>query len=106
VRGRRHAILVTFDAIGDVQIAQGDLPAALTSYRAALALHERLAKADPANAAWQRDLVVSYVKLAESTRDRSYAAKGLDVALAMQKRGILAPRDDWMIDELKRRSGQ
>jgi hypothetical protein len=54
--------------------------------------------------AW--DLVLTYMNLGEVTGDRSYAAKALDVALAMQKRGILAPRDGWMIDELKRRSGQ
>ena len=41
---------VALDAIGDVQVAQGDLPAALTSYRASLAIRERLAKADPGNA--------------------------------------------------------
>ena len=42
--------------IGDVHRAQGNLPAALESYRATLAIGERLAKADPGNADWQRDL--------------------------------------------------
>jgi hypothetical protein len=37
-----------------VQRAQGDLAAALTNYRASLAIRERLAKADPGNAGWQR----------------------------------------------------
>ena len=41
---------VAFNELGDVQEAQGDLPAALTSYRASLAIAERLAKADPGNA--------------------------------------------------------
>ena len=36
------------------------LAAALTSYQAALAIAERLAKADPGNAGWQRDLGLSY----------------------------------------------
>ena len=40
--------------------AQGNLPGALESYRAALAIGERLAKADPGNAGWQRDLSVSH----------------------------------------------
>jgi hypothetical protein len=43
---------------GDVHVEQGDLPAALESYRASLAIAERLAQADPGNAGGQRDLVV------------------------------------------------
>ena len=138
-----------------MQVAQGDLPAALTSYRASLAIAERLAKADPGNAelaarslgvaqqdrrragcpgrsarradelprlachspngwprpiratqSWQRDLIVSYVKLSDVTGDKMYDVQALDIALAMQKRGILAPRDGWMIEDLRRRAGQ
>jgi hypothetical protein len=36
--------------IGDVQLAQGNLPAALTSYQASHDIFDRLAKADPSNA--------------------------------------------------------
>ena len=50
----------SYSNIGDVQKAQGDLPAALTSYQAGLAICDRLAKSDPSNAGWQRDLSVSY----------------------------------------------
>jgi hypothetical protein len=39
---------VAFKAAGDVHAAEGDLPAALTSYRASLAITERLAKDDRA----------------------------------------------------------
>jgi hypothetical protein len=49
-----------------VQVAQGNLPAALTSYEASLAITDRLAKSDPGNAGWQRDLSVSYAKLASA----------------------------------------
>jgi hypothetical protein len=41
-----------------VHFAQGDLPAALKSYRNGLAIAERLAQSDPGNAGWQRDLLV------------------------------------------------
>jgi tetratricopeptide (TPR) repeat protein len=41
-------------------VAQGNLPEALKSFRDGLAIMERLAKADPNNAGWQRDLMVSY----------------------------------------------
>ena len=51
--------------LGDVQVAQGNLAAALTSYRSSLAIRDRLAKADPGNAGWQRDLSVSHEKLGD-----------------------------------------
>jgi hypothetical protein len=47
-----------------VQTAQGNLPAALTSYQASLAIRDRLAKADPGNAGWQRDLALSLGRVA------------------------------------------
>jgi len=51
-----------------VQRAQGDLATALTSYRASLAIRERLAKADPGNAGWQRDLSVSHERIGDVQR--------------------------------------
>jgi tetratricopeptide (TPR) repeat protein len=39
-----------------VLVAQGNLAEALKSFRDGLAIFERLAKADPNNAGWQRDL--------------------------------------------------
>ena len=51
---------VSYDKVGDVQVAQGDLAGALKSYRDSLAIRERLAQSDPGNADWQRDLSVSY----------------------------------------------
>ena len=51
---------MSFNKIGDVQVAQGDLAGALKSYQDSLAIRDRLAKSDPGNAGWQRDLSVSY----------------------------------------------
>jgi tetratricopeptide (TPR) repeat protein len=48
-----------------VQRAQGDLDGALKSYRDALAIVDKLAKQDPGNAGWQRDLSVSYEKVGD-----------------------------------------
>jgi len=62
------------------------LPAALKSYRDSLAIRKRLAQADPGNEGWQRDLIVSYVKLNEVSGDKAYIAQALEVALVMQKR--------------------
>jgi hypothetical protein len=38
--------------------AQGNLPAALDSFKASLAIADRLAAADPGNAGWQHDLAI------------------------------------------------
>ncbi len=51
--------------IGDVLVAQGNLPEALKAYRDGLAIADRLAQADPGNAGWQRDLSVSYNKIGD-----------------------------------------
>ena len=53
------------DKVGDVLVAQGNLPEALKSYRDSLAIRDSLAKADPGNAGWQRDLSVSYNKIGD-----------------------------------------
>ena len=45
--------------------AQGNLDEALKSYQDSLAIRDRLAKADPSNAGWQRDLSVSYEKVGD-----------------------------------------
>jgi hypothetical protein len=46
------------DLIANVLRDQGDLTGALEAYRASLAIRQRLAAQDPANAGWQRDLSV------------------------------------------------
>ena len=51
--------------VGDVLVAQGNLPEALKSYRDELAIADRLASADPGNAGWQRDLSVSDNKVGD-----------------------------------------
>ncbi len=46
-------------------MAQGALADALKANRDSLAIAERLAKADPGNAGWQRDLSVSYNRVGD-----------------------------------------
>ena len=87
-----------------MQLAQGDRPAALASYRASLTIAERLAQVDPLNVEWQMDLIRVYVTLGEVTGDKAYSARALNVALDLRARGLLAPGDAWMVDELKRRA--
>ena len=47
-----------------MQRAQGELPSALSSYKQGLAIAQKLAARDPANAQWKTDLVISLWKLA------------------------------------------
>jgi hypothetical protein len=54
------------------------LPKALKSFRDGHAIIDRLAKADSGNAGWQRDLSVSYSKLASAFRKAGDKAMALD----------------------------
>jgi tetratricopeptide (TPR) repeat protein len=75
--------------LGDVQQAQGDLAAALTSYRASHDIFERLAQADPGNAGWQRDLSVSHNKIGDVQQaqgDLAAALTSYRASLAIRER--------------------
>jgi hypothetical protein len=61
----QRGLAVSHERIGDVQGEQGNLPAALTSYQASLAIAGRLVQADRGNAGWQRDLSVSHNKIGD-----------------------------------------
>ena len=47
-------------------------------------IREALAERDPANAEWQRDLIVSNVKLSEVTGDNAFTRRALEVAERMR----------------------
>jgi hypothetical protein len=56
------------------------------SFRDGLAIAERLAKFDPGNAGWQRDLIVSYKKIADcSPPKRANLSRALEIAQAGAK---------------------
>ena len=95
---------VSHNKIGDVQVAQGDLGAALESFKAGLAIREQLAALDPGNAGWQRDLIVSYAKLAGMQPGAGWWAKGLAVAEKLASERRLAPVDMWMVEDLREKA--
>jgi tetratricopeptide (TPR) repeat protein len=64
--------------LADVLVAQGNLPEALKTYQAGLAIRDRLSKSDPGNAGWQRDLAVSFSKLADVHKQLGEKAKARD----------------------------
>ena len=96
---------VSFEKVGNVQVAQGDLAGALNSYRDGLAIRDRLAQSDPANAVWQRDLIVSCVKIAEvfPAEARVMLTRAGEIANRLRDEGRLAPADAWMPEDLARR---
>ena len=49
-QGNERDLSVSYNKMGDVLVAQGDLAGALKSYRDSLAIRDKLAKADPGNA--------------------------------------------------------
>jgi tetratricopeptide (TPR) repeat protein len=54
--GDERHLSASYERVGDVLVAQGNLPEALKTFRDGLAIRDRLAKSDPGNAGWQRDL--------------------------------------------------
>ncbi|HXN88448.1 MAG TPA: hypothetical protein VN890_03705 [Methylocella sp.] len=56
---------VSYNRVGNVQNAQGDLKAARQSYQDSLAIRVRLAKSDPGNAGWQSILADSHDHLGD-----------------------------------------
>jgi len=56
---------VSYEKLGDVAGAQGQLEAAAQAYRDSLELAKRLVANSPRNTQWQRDLSVSYEKLGD-----------------------------------------
>jgi len=72
----------TYDHIGDVQMAQGDLPAALSSFQSEFTIMDRLAKSDPDNAAWENDLMVSYMKIGVAYRKLKQPTKAREAFAA------------------------
>jgi hypothetical protein len=75
--------------------AQGNLPAALDSYKASLTIADRLAKADPGNAGWQSDLSVSHDRIGGVLRAQGNLPAALDSCQAS-----LAIRDRKPIPEM------
>jgi len=63
--------------------AQGNLPAALDRYQASLAIADRLAKADPGNADWQRDRSVSHNKIGDVLVDQGNLPAALEPGSAL-----------------------
>jgi hypothetical protein len=93
--------------MGDLLIALGQVDEARQAFAKSLAIRERLARADPGRADYQRDLIVSWVRMSEiePARRREHLSRALAIARGLYDQGRLAPVDAWMVDDLTRRLG-
>ena len=101
--GDDRDLSVSHDRIGDVLVRQGNLPEALASYRAGMAIAERLAGTDAGNADWQRDLSVSRNKIGDVLVRQGNLPEALDsyrAGMAIRERlaGTDAGNSDWQRD--------
>lgn len=69
---------VNYNNLGDFMTAVGKLPEAAQHVRKSLEIRETLAKRDPNNAEWQRDLFVSYSKRATLLEAKKEAANAVE----------------------------
>ena len=63
--GYKRDLSVSYNKLGDIKIAQGNLANAKANYEKGLQIRETLTDMDPKNAGYKRDLAVSYEKMAQ-----------------------------------------
>jgi hypothetical protein len=110
--GWLRALSASHNKVGEVLQAQGDLAAAFSAYRQSLAVHEQLVAVDSSNAFWQRDLWVSYSRMANISEQLGikeavgYWHRAYAVLSAMKARGLfISPGDLKFLDILRRKCG-
>lgn len=101
--GDERSVSASFDRVGDVQMAQGNLHEALRSFRKAHAIGRRLVASDSEIREWQRDLSVSLTKIgdAQDALGRlTEALKHYGQALAIRERLAASDRGNsgWQRD--------
>jgi len=94
------ALAASYEKVGTVLVAQGKLPGALKAYQADMTIADRLAKADPGNASWQRDLAMSHADLADfyaktGEREKARAALGQGKAIMEAMTKLLPDNAQW-----------
>ncbi|WP_413207400.1 AAA family ATPase [Rhodospirillum sp. A1_3_36] len=106
----QRELSVRLDRIGDLRLRARDLPGATKAYDESLGIRRALAETDPGNVDWRRGLIVSLVKLAEAAvaggeggQARAPYTEALGIVRDMAAKGVLAPGDTWMIEELENR---
>lgn len=91
--------------LGDTLALRGQLSEAMIRYEDAATAFRSKLDCDPNNSEWQRDLIVSYVKLSEvfPAQAAKYLRLALNTAQGLMDAGRLYPADHLMIDDLNQR---
>ncbi len=91
---------MSHNKIGDVAVAQGDLPGARQAYEDGLEIAERLAAMDAGHAEWQRDVCVSHWKLAIlfGPDSEHHWRAAYEVLNAMDEAGTMLVADQEFLD--------
>ena len=87
--------------MGDFYLKSGDIQKAKESYEKDLSVAENLAKQDPTNSGWQRDLWVSYYKFYTLEEENIYLQKAVKLMREMKKSGILLPSDEGFLEQFE-----
>ncbi len=68
-----------------------------------LTIHKTLIRRDPKRADWQRDVIVSYVKMSQviPEKQKHYLQQALSIMLRLDKKNRLHSDDRWMIKNLR-----
>lgn len=90
------------DEEAQAHLALGFIDRAHARYLHLVKRYERLAQAEPARADYQRDLVISLMRMAEGPEGREHLLRALSILEALRNEGRLAPVDEPMIAELRR----
>ena len=65
-RGWQRSLAEAYEDLGNVQLRQRNLAAALKSYQGSFDVFTKLAAVDPNNGVWQRDLAIAYEKVGDA----------------------------------------
>ena len=91
---------VSLNKLGDLTVAQGNLPEAQRLFGDSLRIAQRLAESDPGNAAWQRDVWVSHWRVANVLEKQADAKAqdhwriAHDILAAMVQAGLFVSAQD------------
>ena len=85
---------ISRNKLGEMLLAQGDLRAALESFRGAMEIAQALAARDRGNIEWQRDLSISHIKIGDVLMAQGNLPAALEsFRVAMEIGRALAARD-------------
>ena len=103
---------VSYNKLGEVAVAQGQLAEAARVYGDSLAIAKKLVASDLSNTLWQRHLYVSHSKMAglaerqkKPDQARGHWQQAFDVLSAIEKRGLhVSPEDREYLEILREKA--